>query len=236
MTIEAIPRSAALEMGRVISGSVAMLRGNLMMFGGVGLLLGALPALLTSWMEMSGSAAGGTVVSSVTLLVSQAILYPLAMAYASGRPAGAVTGHLGLMGPFFGINLLSGLGIIAGTLLLVVPGLILFCMWSVTKAARTAEGPGVMNALSRSAKLTQGNRWRIFALFLLLIVCFLVVAAIAGFAAGLFGGARAGEVAGTVAASVFTVVIPPAATTVLYNELRRAKEGVAPGGVASVFD
>jgi uncharacterized membrane protein len=68
----------------------------------------------------------------------------------------------------------------AGFTLLVVPGVMLFLMWSVATPALVAEDIGVFAALSRSRFLTKGARWRIFGLQLLLLVIVWLVSAAMG--------------------------------------------------------
>jgi len=66
-----------------------------------------------------------------------------------------------VLAAFFGINLLAGLGIILGMILLIVPGLILAARWSAANAALLAEGDGVNAALGRSWHMTGPSLWPI---------------------------------------------------------------------------
>jgi hypothetical protein len=68
------------------------------------------------------------------------------------------------------------IGVPAGVacMFFVVPGAYLFVMWALAVPAKVVENKGTFEAMSRSADLTQGRRWRIFVIgflfFLLAIV------------------------------------------------------------------
>jgi hypothetical protein len=70
--------------------------------------------------------------------------------------------------PALGVALLGGLAIVAGMFALVVPGVILACMFYVATPASVIERPGVGGALKRSRELTAGRKGSIFGLLLLL--------------------------------------------------------------------
>lgn len=65
---------------------------------------------------------------------------------------------------FAGTSVLSGLAIILGLLLLIVPGIILGIMFSLSLYLVVERGLGPVAALKESARLTKGNRWKIFLL------------------------------------------------------------------------
>jgi hypothetical protein len=135
-----------------------------------------------------------------------------------------------------GAGLLAYLGLIVGLVLLVVPGLILFTMWSVSLSVTTVERTGVIASLSRSSSLTRGRRWRVFGTILVPIVLAIAVGA-ALF--GIFGlvGLRSptaiilGWILGGLERSFGVCVF-----ATLYYFLRREKEGVDIDQIASVFD
>lgn len=87
----------------------------------------------------------------------------------------------------FGLNLLSGIAIIAGLLLLVVPGLMLLARWAVAIPSMMKEDLDMRGALRRSARLTQGSRWAIFWLgvivwgsAVLILMVFVIARTLAG--------------------------------------------------------
>ena len=82
---------------------------------------------------------------------------------------------LSVLFPLIVVSILAGVGIVFGSLLLLVPGLILMVMWSVVGPVTVAERPKDMTAgFRRSRDLTKGARWTIFVGFL----CYLFIFAI----------------------------------------------------------
>ena len=81
---------------------------------------------------------------------------------------------LGVMGLSFLVSMAAGLGLI----ILIVPGVLLFIMWSVAIPAKILERKGVFDAMSRSMELTKGNWGRIFVIGLLVLVLKLAVSAL----------------------------------------------------------
>jgi hypothetical protein len=112
---------------------------------------------------------------------------------------------------------------------------ILLATWFVAVPACTVERFGVIGSLRRSAQLTKGHRWRLFAVVLLLLL--------AGKVTGEIGLALLGEAAGpmfkqfglmawnTVWGAFFAVFV-----VVTYYELWVAKEGIDAEQIAAVFD
>jgi hypothetical protein len=66
-----------------------------------------------------------------------------------------------------GLSMLVGLGIGAGFIALIVPGVLLALMWSLAVPVKILENKGVTDAMSRSSDLTKGDRGRIFVIWLL---------------------------------------------------------------------
>jgi hypothetical protein len=97
-------------------------------------------------------------------------------------------------------SLLSGLGIIAGFILLVVPGLLLAAGWSAVAPFVVVDGKGGMAALGESWRVTARSRW---AIVLVLLVTYApAFAAIMAFApapelAGLVPDRENAEIAAT---------------------------------------
>lgn len=60
-----------------------------------------------------------------------------------------------------------GIGVGIGLLLLIVPGIILFLMWSLTIPVVVLEDADLFEALRRSRELTAGHRGRVFLIVLL---------------------------------------------------------------------
>ena len=77
---------------------------------------------------------------------------------------------LGVVGLSFVVGLAAGM-----SLILIVPGIILFVMWSLSVPVMVLEGKGVFDSMSRSADLTKGRRWRIFVIGALFFILAIVV-------------------------------------------------------------
>lgn len=75
--------------------------------------------------------------------------------------------------PLAVVMILSTLLITFGTILLIVPGIILGLMFCVTWPVCVIERPGIFASFGRSRRLTKGNRWRIFGFFILLFLSYL---------------------------------------------------------------
>jgi hypothetical protein len=145
--------------------------------------------------------------------------------------------------PVIGTSFLAVLGVALGLILLVVPGLILVVRWSVAVPACVVEGFGPSASLGRSAELTAGNRWRVFAVVALFFVISLVVGLATGFAMGIVMTlvmGPPGRLIATVLTSMLTAavgaVIYGGVFTALYYELRTAREGVDHERLADVFE
>lgn len=82
--------------------------------------------------------------------------------------------------PLLGLNILFFLGVLAGMILLVVPGVILALMWCVSGPALMAEQAGITESFRRSTDLTRGHRWMLFAVFLLFFIAQAFVQSVLG--------------------------------------------------------
>jgi hypothetical protein len=69
---------------------------------------------------------------------------------------------LPVLGPLIGAGILAGLGVGAGLVLLIVPGLILLTMWAVIAPVIVIERRGVFDAFGRSRQLVKDQGWPVF--------------------------------------------------------------------------
>ncbi|WP_262692706.1 hypothetical protein [Kordiimonas aestuarii] len=121
-----------------------------------------------------------------------------------------------------------------GMLLLIIPGIIIALMVSVTIPAIVAEGLGPIAALRRSRLLTAGYRWPILGA----IVVVIVVATLAQLILSVPAMFLALPIVGGLIALLFTsamIGVYGSMTASVYTGLRAAKEGVLADDVASVF-
>jgi len=136
--------------------------------------------------------------------------------------------------PLLGVAVGTGIVIVLGMLLLVVPGLLFLCMFFVAVPVCVTERTGVFESVSRSSFLTEGYRWQVFGTVAFLLVVGLIANLPLWVAAAPIGDAslKIGSDAVGVLLSAFGGVV----TGVLYYRLRVAKEGVDIDRIASVFD
>jgi len=118
-----------------------------------------------------------------------------------------------------------------GLICLVVPGLMAVAAYAVAIPVCVVERAGVGTSLSRSAKLTKGQRWPIVAIFLAYIFIDLVISAAIRVALP-EGPAAVVEWLWKVLTSAYSAVYG----AILYHDLRSVKEGIGIEEIASVFD
>jgi hypothetical protein len=109
---------------------------------------------------------GSIVMMLLNIFAAAAITYGVVMelqGHHAGIGACFATG-LARFFPVLGVAVLSGLAIGGGFLLLIIPGIIIYCMLYVSTPAAVLERPGITGALSRSRELTQGHKLEIFGL------------------------------------------------------------------------
>lgn len=197
---------------------------------------------------LAGLLGGGTAVWIVTVLltlVSQGAMLHATIEFLSGRSPSAGASlrvALGRLLPILGASFLVGLVVLLGTLACIVPGIILAIMYYVAIPAVVAEGIGGAQSLSRSAELTQGNRWYIFATLLVIGVIMIAF----GFATGLVQApfnlmAKQAPVIAIIPAviqygqQVLTTIVSSVLVGVIYVRLRGLREGVDVQSLANVF-
>ena len=140
-----------------------------------------------------------------------------------------------------GVGIVSGLAMMFGLVLLIVPGILIFLVWMVAGPVAIAERAGVGRALERSRTLTRDHRWWL----LLIAVIYFAVSWVLGILAGIIGAAVGGFDAG--ALNIVNLIVGPAIQALstliwggmvaaTYVELRAIKEGGGKDSVAAIFD
>ncbi|HEX5182083.1 MAG TPA: YciC family protein [Allosphingosinicella sp.] len=254
-----------VSIGRIFSRAFGTIGSNPVATFGIAFLLQALPALLINYGSQQLRVAnigkiGWTlpiVIGLATLAliivfwtVTQGALVRATVAFSEGRKASfaeSITAGLAVTIPLFLLGVLSGLGIGLGMILLLVPGIILYIMWSVAAPALVEERIGVFEAFGRSNDLTDGARWKIFGLELIAFVGYWIFSGVVGvIQVTIFGGLRGAAAATVQGFPLSYFVITAIATTVttavwgviqtsLYVELRNWKDGPATDALADVF-
>jgi hypothetical protein len=174
------------------------------------------------------------------------------VAQSEGRRAGlgeTLMAGLTMAFPLLGLAIIGGIAMLIGFVLLIVPGIILYLMWSVAAPALVEERLGIGAALGRSRALTKGARWTILGLLLIvLVIAWLISAVAAVINVALYGGTEgmtAAVMSGTMPIGVMVVslvtgtifsAIGGVLMTSLYVELRAWKDGPAGAALAEVFE
>jgi hypothetical protein len=138
------------------------------------------------------------------------------------------------LGPLAWLAILSGVLLTIAYVLIVIPGIYLTVCWLVAVPVLMFEGLGGFGALRRSRELVRGHWWTIFGAVLVGIVSIIAVSIVLGLILG--GIANSGHISvilvvsglGRIVAAVVTYPIVAAISAVVYIELRRRNEGVAP--------
>lgn len=89
------------------------------------------------------------------------------------RPASVMDSFSAVKGQIpgvVGLSIIVGLAAGVALLALIVPGVLLFIMWSLAVPTKVLEQKGIFDSMSRSMELTKGSRGRIFVIALLIVV------------------------------------------------------------------
>lgn len=251
-----------VSIGRVFARAFGTLRDNPAATLGIAFLCTALPSVAVLYATQNMQAiwaasaepmarlaviAVGIVSSLVSILlwmITQGALVRATVAFSEGRKASlgeSVVAGLQVAVPLFLMGLLSGIGIALGAMLLIVPGMLLYVLWSVAAPSLVEERLGPVEALERSRELTSGARWPIFGLLLILLVAYLLVSvgfALIGLKSPAFGAPPAlgsADIAMNLISSTVTPAVVGVVHTSLYVELREWKDGPRGEVLADIF-
>jgi hypothetical protein len=120
-------------------------------------------------------------------------------------------------------------------LVLIAPGAMIFCLYSVAIPACVIEGLGPLRSLPRSAFLTKGNRWQVLSFLFVIYIGGGALGELANFAATRVADDMIG-LALSLPIEIFVGAFSSVALAVLYMQLRVAREGVDIDHIAKVFD
>jgi hypothetical protein len=182
-------------------------------------------------------------------MLSQAIVLYGAFQDMRGRPvslADCLKVGLHRFFPIVGLALSEGVAVMLASMLLIVPGMILYMMWFVATPVCVVEQLGPFRSLGRSRELTKGHRWKLFGLMLVILIPALIVGAILGVVIAVLGtggflsmstalATPLGQVVNLIwsaAWSAFYAVM----VVVTYHDLRVAREGIDTEQIAAVFE
>jgi hypothetical protein len=254
--------AAPFGAGKIVGDSFSILFGNLvpvLVVGFVPVLAVLIPmGLIVGWGFILGVPPEPGMMPAfsawpfLVVTVMSMLIYGLVMALMVQIAYDAKLGRLRSLAEYFGPALSSVVpiavlaivvGIMAGIgfVLLVVPGLWVYAVFSAVIPAIVIERAG-FGALGRSAELTKGYRWPIVGTVLLIGICALVINLVAGFVIGLIVGSASNVVSvaiGLILNAALTAIaygLSGISVALIYARLREIKEGVSVEEIVSVFD
>lgn len=260
MATQAIEDNQQVSIGRVFSRTFSVLADNSVVMFGIALIFGGLPSVVFNWFNMSwrggaithyqqlgvvGLAIIGAIVSIVLQSLVQGALVRATIAHTHGHKASfgeCIQTGLGAILPLIGLAILMGLGVGLGFILLIVPGVMLYCMWAIAAPALVHEKTGVFGAFSRSRALTKGARWKVFAVEAIIVIVYWIFTGIAFGLAGFSGLSQLEQGHLPISFLIFSLFMSTIVMTVwstaqtsLYVELLTWKEGPSGTALADVF-
>ena len=259
----AVGGSSGFSIGRVASRTFAVLGRNLLSFFGLSILV-VIPQLLYTTFLVRGFSGSGApnpamfrsgqywigFLTTMLLWLALSFVLQAALTYGTimdlnGKRASitdALLTGLKLIVPLFAIAILFGIGVALGSLLLVVPGLMLLMAWFVVIPVRVTENTAILDSFSRSAQLTKGHRWSIFGLLVIYVIGLIAFQFITSPLFGITfiktqpGSWNTGYIIFEAVIRGITAVISATGIACIYYELRMVKEGLGPAQLASVFE
>jgi hypothetical protein len=178
-------------------------------------------ALLNGSNQVAAAIVGGSLTGPTSFLYA-GIVAPVVIAARRGGEQLELGGLFRAVGPVALVLAVSGFvwfaAVLIGIALLIVPGLIILTIWSLTPAVLVVERLSIPAAFGRSTKLVRGHGIEVFGIFLALGLGL----GIAGVALQGLGSAVAGTAGAFIGNWLGTVLTaPPIAltTTALYLEL-----------------
>jgi len=229
-----------LSTGEILDGALTLLRRHFGLLFAIAVVCEGVPTVIEVYLELVGGGRvdpmGGLIVRILNavgnVLVTGATVRAVSEAYLGGVPRlGEALGYaVGRVGLIFGALLLSGIVAFFAALALVIPGIIVFCGYSVAGQVAALEPlNSSTDALRRSWALTKGFKGKALVLWIVsvaLAVAVVIGAGALGAAAGAMAGALDATV--TVLVAVVTLLMYPVITcvfTLFYYDLRVRKEG-----------
>ena len=179
------PALRPLSIGEILDTSFQLYRRYFVTLALIGVLCTAVPLVIDVYIEASGGRMahiGLAVFSALLLMVLNSVATAATVFVVSegylGREAGPGEA-LRLAAPFAGrlivAQILYSLLAFVGTLLFILPGLIVLVGMALTAPALVVERlPSSTSALGRSWELTKGARWKLVGVFVPLILLLLV--------------------------------------------------------------
>lgn len=129
--------------------------------------------------------------------------------------------------PLIGAGVITAIGIVFGSLLLIVPGLYLLAIWAVTAPVVVVERRGVFDALGRSRQLVRGNGWPVLGAVLVSVLIGIAASVALTLLADAIAEGKIIEIVFYALSSMVTAPIEALVASVLYFRLLQI-EGARP--------
>jgi uncharacterized membrane protein len=239
------PAASRLSVGSVVGRSFSVWFANFVPFSIVTLAF-YVPSLVLVTLAPEEGGRGWELLDRLLwaisqLLVTGALTSGVLVSLGGGRAsAGALLGSgFRNMGAVFATGFRVGLWLLLGAVLLVVPAIVWYCALFVAVPAVVVETnlESSADALQRSRDLTQGSRWAVFAVVLVVTVATVLVTVAAALAAVFVEGVpHPIPVLLATAAIALASTLSACAAAVAYHDLRTSREGVATADLAKVFE
>ena len=143
---------------------------------------------------------------------------------------------LGILPRIVILSLVVSLIILAGFVLLIVPGLILALVLYVAIPVSVMEGGGIGKALKRSSDLTDGYKGQLFLVSLAIIVPVIIVSVVVVLTVVRGLDPMFGQILEFVISQFLLTGLFAACVAVAYHDLRILKDGVDTESIAAAFE
>jgi hypothetical protein len=239
-----------LSMSELLDKTFHLYRNNFVLF----LVITAIPQVVVFGLRLwyaTTLANGGGAARPVSILISLIAYVAIEISAAAtviavshrylDRPITAGQAFAGASASMLRVVLIALAVIVAaglGLVLLIVPGVYLWLMWSLAVPVTVLEGGGLNVSTQRSRHLTKGSRGRIFAIYLLIAILAYVITIIFQIPLGIFVVYLRGHVgphslpmiavlssAGTFLSTSLVGPLATIALTLIYYDERVRKEG-----------
>lgn len=247
------PPSGPLAIGAVLARTFQIMLRNCVAFGLMSLLAYALLAiayyfvapLLTSMPNAGREIIIYVMDIPVWAMLSAGVVYGTILDLRQGaRPSVVTVVSRGIASvlPAIAVGLAVILCIMLGTVLLIVPGIIIWVIYYVAIPVAVVERTGVGESLERSRLLVRGNGWRVFGVIIVLFVFQMIVSRFLGNENGAamaiidaLGDWSIGNLV-SIVIECLLVVLTAISSAVIYHDLRLLKDGGDVEQIAAVFD
>lgn len=141
----------------------------------------AIPLIIAAALNVAGHGLG--FIGGLIGIIGLAALINVITARIEGRPMGIAEAFTSLSPGtylrFLAAQILYGLAVVLGLILLIIPGIYLLVRWVFVPVAVVARGAGIGGAFAESSRLVKGNWWRIFLYGLVLFFMYIVLEGVA---------------------------------------------------------